>query len=208
MKKHLEFFGLDEKATESQLQSAYLKKRQDLEETIKEEGEYNEKLQEIEIELEEAKKEIVANFEERLETDIYFKIRREIKDHNFSEAQNLLDNIDERSAEWHYHQAMLYYEQGWTTEAKRKLLYTMSLDESNEKYKKAYENLVAKEMFSKPFEGESERKTKTERTYSPQSEGDAGERRRNSACCACQSLLCADCCCECMGGDLIPCCQR
>ena len=27
-----------------------------------------------------------------------------------------------------------------------------------------------------------------------------------SACDCCQSLICADCCCECMGGDLIPCC--
>ncbi|HBN81189.1 MAG TPA: molecular chaperone DnaJ, partial [Ruminococcaceae bacterium] len=27
-----------------------------------------------------------------------------------------------------------------------------------------------------------------------------------SACDACSSLICADCCCECMGGDLIPCC--
>ena len=27
-----------------------------------------------------------------------------------------------------------------------------------------------------------------------------------SACDMCSSLICADCCCECMGGDLIPCC--
>lgn len=28
----------------------------------------------------------------------------------------------------------------------------------------------------------------------------------SSACDCCSSLLCADCCCECMGGDLISCC--
>ena len=29
----------------------------------------------------------------------------------------------------------------------------------------------------------------------------------SDACCnACSTLICADCCCECMGGDLIPCC--
>ena len=27
-----------------------------------------------------------------------------------------------------------------------------------------------------------------------------------NACDVCQGLVCADCCCECMGGDLIPCC--
>ena len=27
-----------------------------------------------------------------------------------------------------------------------------------------------------------------------------------NACDMCSSLICADCCCECMGGDLISCC--
>ena len=27
-----------------------------------------------------------------------------------------------------------------------------------------------------------------------------------STCDICQGLICADCCCECMGGDLIRCC--
>lgn len=27
-----------------------------------------------------------------------------------------------------------------------------------------------------------------------------------NACDICNGLICADCCCECMGGDLIPCC--
>ena len=34
------------------------------------------------------------------------------------------------------------------------------------------------------------------------------QNQRNGAyaCDMCSSLICADCCCECMGGDLIPCC--
>jgi len=28
----------------------------------------------------------------------------------------------------------------------------------------------------------------------------------DAACDLCTNLICADCCCECMGGDLIPCC--
>ena len=27
-----------------------------------------------------------------------------------------------------------------------------------------------------------------------------------NACDICNVLICADCCCECMGGELIPCC--
>lgn len=34
----------------------------------------------------------------------------------------------------------------------------------------------------------------------------ANRRADASACDVCSGLLCADCCCECMGGDLIPCC--
>ena len=34
----------------------------------------------------------------------------------------------------------------------------------------------------------------------------AGNYRQMDTCDCCSSLICADCCCECMGGDLISCC--
>lgn len=206
MSKELEHFGLNDTATEEELRSAYFEKKKSLQEEIKDQDELKGKLKELEAEFEEAKETIRNNSQNNVQADTYLKIRKEIKEHNFAEAQNLLDDIDDRVAEWHYHQAMLYYEQGWTVQAKQKLLYTISLDENNEKYKKAYENLVAKELTTVPFGEKQERKTNTRRTYSPWSDGDGSGRRANSACCACQSLICADCCCECMGGDLIPCC--
>lgn len=205
MSKHLDYFNLEETATEEQLQDIYSQKVQELERAEIAEVERAETLKEIELEFEEAKKEIKFFQVENKDKDPFYEVRKEIKEHNCSEAQNILDNIDERNAEWHYHQAMIYYEQGWTTEAKRKLEYAISLDGQNEKYKKAYDNLMAKEIFSRPFEEEQGRKTKTTRTYSPETDYER-ERRKNAGCCACQSLLCADCCCECFGGDLIPCC--
>ncbi|NCU32158.1 MAG: molecular chaperone DnaJ, partial [Candidatus Moranbacteria bacterium] len=32
------------------------------------------------------------------------------------------------------------------------------------------------------------------------------QRTACTPCNVCSSLICADCCCECMGGDLISCC--
>ena len=34
----------------------------------------------------------------------------------------------------------------------------------------------------------------------------AGSMSQSDMCTVCNSLICADCCCEMMGGDLIPCC--
>lgn len=36
--------------------------------------------------------------------------------------------------------------------------------------------------------------------------GTTGRTGGCSACDMCSGLICADCCCECMGGDLINCC--
>lgn len=33
-----------------------------------------------------------------------------------------------------------------------------------------------------------------------------GQANGCSGCDMCSGLICADCCCECMGGDLVPCC--
>ena len=42
----------------------------------------------------------------------------------------------------------------------------------------------------------------TQRSYQQQAQPSAAD----GCCTACQCAICADCCCECMGGDLIRCC--
>jgi len=135
--------------------------------------------------------------------DIYAGIESLIKDGNYEEAQHKLDAISERSAEWNYYQAIVYYQKGWYFEAKKQLEMAVSKDSGNPKYKEKLDKL--NEKINGTDSNTAQQTQNTEGTF--RSYG--GERPRNSsdsACNCCSSLICADCCCECMGGDLIRCC--
>ena len=77
-------------------------------------------------------------------------------------------------------------------DAMRELEIACSLDPSNVEYQKA------KEMFNN-----------VARSYGSTYYGSANTRPARSstddACNCCANLLCMDCICECLGGDLIPC---
>ena len=141
-------------------------------------------------------------------------VRNALGDRRFDEAQKLLDDISYRDAEWHYLQSIVYYNKNWFMECKNQLEIASSIEPENEKYKKALNNLNLK-MSKGGIDGTVE----TGRTYNNNNNANANQnqqtatnrtyytRRDDNTCCnICGGLLCADCCCECMGGDLISCC--
>ncbi|MGN0819949.1 MAG: hypothetical protein ACI4M6_06135 [Christensenellaceae bacterium] len=67
-----------------------------------------------------------------------------IRDGDLDKAQHILDIQDERSGEWHYLQAVIYYKKNWHNECKKQLEIAMKLEPANEKYKTTYDKLVAK----------------------------------------------------------------
>ena len=120
----------------------------------------------------------------------YSDIRAKINSGRLDDAQILLDGIPEysREAQWYYLKGTVQQKRGWLEEAAKNFATASNLDPSNNTYKMAYNKV-----------------------NSSRSGGYRTERRRNrdddSGCCnACTGLICADCCCECFGGDLIPCC--
>lgn len=58
-----------------------------------------------------------------------------------NEAQAVLDNFSERSAEWHYLQSVVFYKKNWINESKKQLEIAIEMDGDNQKYKTAYEKL-------------------------------------------------------------------
>jgi len=128
-------------------------------------------------------------------TGIYGEIRRKINAKRFSEAERMLVDIpiNDRNAEWHYLNSVLLMNRGNVNDAMRELEMACSMDPGNIEYQRA------KEMFNTSSRGYGS-------TY--YGEGDRGYRRRSStddACDCCANLICLDCLCECMGGDLIRC---
>lgn len=122
----------------------------------------------------------------------YSDIRAKINSGRLDDAQILLDGMPEntRDAQWYYLKGTVQQKRGWLEEAAKNFATASNLDPSNNTYKMAYNKVTNARTGG----------YRTERRSS-----DSG-RSGCSGCDMCTGLLCADCCCECFGGDLIPCC--
>ena len=123
---------------------------------------------------------------------VFYEIRTLINSRRFGDAAKRLSEVPDadRNAEWHYLNSVILMQRGYVNDAMRELEIACTLDPSNMEYQRA------KEMFNT-----------TSRGYGSTYYG--GEYRRrsaeNDACDCCMNLICMDCLCECMGGDLIRC---
>jgi hypothetical protein len=125
-----------------------------------------------------------------------------LKEGKVAEAQDRLDDYIDRSAEWHFIQAKIFYEKSWFSECKKQLEISVSMEPDNQKYKDTLARLK-KDMSGNFAFNQHQSQSRPSAGYAP-----AGRSYRDSVnCCnVCNALICADCCCECMGGDCIPCC--
>lgn len=76
------------------------------------------------------------------------EIERLLKDGKIEEAQAKLDAYSERSAEWHYLQAVVFYKKNWTNESKKQLEIAVNMDPYNSKYSETLSKLRQKTDFS------------------------------------------------------------
>ena len=117
-------------------------------------------------------------------------IRAKIKSGKIDEADTLLDGIpvSNRTAEWYYLKGTVQHRRGWLEEAVRNFEQATRLDPSNAEYRRAYNAI------------------NSDRAGGYRTERRAENKMGCSGCDICSGLLCADCCCECFGCDLIRCC--
>ena len=109
-----------------------------------------------------------------------------------ADAEQILNGVpaDRRNAEWYFLKGSVLYRRGWLEEAKDHFSRACQMDPGNGEYSAALNQAMRQGsgMYGGYYSG--------------------GGMRSNdcNACDICSSLMIADCCCECMGGDLIPCC--
>lgn len=121
------------------------------------------------------------------EADRFVCARSLINAGNLDGAKTILDSIQTRNAEWYYLYGIIYLRQGWYDKAREFLGRAYRTEPGNAEYAQAYNTLrYTGNPYSRPRQSTS---------YG-----------NCSACDICSGLMCADCCCECMGGDLIRCC--
>ena len=127
-------------------------------------------------------------------TGVYRTIRDKINQRKYRDAENMLAEIPEgeRTADWHFLNAVCLRKRGRINDAMRELEIACTMDPANLEYQKA------KEMFNN-----------SSNSYGSAYYGANGAYRRQTTeedvCDCCYKLWCLDCMCECMGGDLIPC---
>lgn len=118
-------------------------------------------------------------------TGTFAQVRNYINMRNFTEAERMLDNMTDRNAEWFYLKGVVCLGRGWHTQGVNFVRQAVNMDPANAEYRRTLNSI--------------ENQTRQYR--------EVGAGMNDATMCnCCSNLLCADCCCECMGGDLISCC--
>lgn len=204
--------GVDKNATQSEILEAYKQKRAYYQAHVFDEGESGAQAASMLNQLDDAYQQAMEMAGESATVtgegeSAYEQVKQAIRSKDIETAQKLLDDMSYRGAEWHYYQSVVFYEKNWLNDTKKQLEIALQMDPQNEKYQRALDNLKKKIDGSRPYDKEGSQgvynadSTQTDRTYT-QRDGAVAD----GICSACQALWCADCCCECMGGDLIRCC--
>lgn len=115
-------------------------------------------------------------------------VRNLIQQRRFADADAELNRTNDQSAEWHFLKGCVCVSRGWHFEGIQHLQTAVNMDPTNPEYRNMLNNI-------------NMRRT----TYNQMGNG-YGYQRNDDMCNCCSNLICADCCCEMMGGDLISCC--
>ena len=115
-------------------------------------------------------------------------VRNLIQQRRFADADAELNRTNDQSAEWHFLKGCVCVSRGWHFEGIQHLQTAVNMDPTNPEYRNMLNNINMR------------------RTTYNQMGNSYGYQRNDDMCNCCSNLICADCCCEMMGGDLISCC--
>ena len=136
---------------------------------------------------------------------LFAEIETALKSGDVTTAQQKLDLFDERNAEWHYLQSVVFYKKIWITESKKQLEIAVDMAPNVQKYKDALTKMT--ETVNRANEqAKTNSSSYTQTTSSSDTSSDAmyGEEQQvgGGSCMewCCQMLACnllLNCCCNC-----------
>ena len=203
MRENYEILGLTEDATDGEILARY----EELKEKYKEDrwldGEAGNEAARKLTQLETAYNEIMAERKQHSQNtegqSSFDEIAQLLKEDKLAEAQACLDEFNERSAEWHYLQAVVFYKKNWTNDSKKQLEIAMQMDPDNVKYRNAYGKINAKNDYEKQSAGQTQNPYAN--THAPMEEEQMGGNACSNCISCCYTYLCVDClfslCCGC-----------
>ena len=189
-----------ETATDEEIEASYQRLKAQYNEDKWKDGEEGNNAARMLTRLETAYREIMDERREKKQntsgTDAFEAVAEAIRKGDVATAQRLLDGFNERNAEWHYLQSVVFYKKNWINECKKQLEIAMQLDPSNEKYRTSYDKLNNRAQYQQQTGGAP--------NTNPNPASD-GEQMGGNWCATCASMcytyLCVNClfnlCCNC-----------
>ncbi len=205
-KKLYDVLGVSQDASLEEIKSAYeTLKNKYLEERFLEGEQGNIAAKKL-TEVENAYREILSYKEQnsgRDEGSLFLEIENLIKNGDLYNAQAKLDTFDERSAEWHYYQSVIFFKKNWINESKKQLEIAIQKDPTNAKYPNALNKINEKvnqtvnpnwNKSGNAYNGSNNTQSTQFNSENPQLGGDS--------CCqwCCDMFICnalLNCCCSC-----------
>lgn len=116
-------------------------------------------------------------------------VRSLINSNRIADAEQILNGVpqDRRNAEWYFLKGVVAMRRGWVDEAYRCFNTAVQMDPNNMEYRAAFNQV-------------NNQRNGAYGGYNPNMQV---QQRGCTGCDVCSGLLCADCCCECFGGDCI-----
>ena len=207
-KQYYDLLGVTENSTDEEVTARYEELKKKYSEDRFLEGEAGNEAARMLNRIEVAYNEIMTERGERHTADdmggSYAKVDAYIREGKINEAQAVLDEFNERPAEWHYLQSAVFYKKNWVNESKKQLEIAIQMDGSNEKYRTAYDKLKEKIEYDRrraenPQEGQAAQQQQAQPDYEEQPQMGGGFCEQCATCCACNMLFncCMNACCGC-----------
>lgn len=205
MKEYYELLGLDESATDEEILARYEELKAKYKEDRWLDGEAGNEAAKMLTKLETAYFEVTESRKQHNQStsgeSTFEEIATLLKEDKITQAQAKLDDFNDRSAEWHYLQAVVFYKKNWTNDSKKQLEIAMEMDPDNVKYRTAYNKMNAKNEYQQ--QSAHQQRQQTQNPYvndMPEEEQMGGNVCSNCISC-CYTYLCVDClfslCCGC-----------
>ena len=153
MKEYYKILNVASDATDEEIEQSYRQLKEKYSNDRFLEGEAGNQAAKNLTKLETAYQEIITarknviNNGENMSYD-FSEVEKNIRQNNLNLAQDLLDNFNDRNAEWHYLQSVIFYKKNWINESKKQLEIAMNMEPHNTKYSDSYTKLNQKIEFN------------------------------------------------------------
>jgi DnaJ-class molecular chaperone len=202
MQEYYKILNISENATNEEVEASYRALKEKYSKERFEEGQVGNEAAKQLTKIETAYYEIMSarkmkSDEEKKSPMDYSEVERLIRKDDIAGAQQKLDDITDRDAEWHYLQSVIFYKKNWSNESKKQLEIALNMEPHNEKYGNAYTKLKQKMEYNDRQYTSGNANFNNSNGYNNQQQMGGSDMNNCCSFCAtwcCVDMMCSMCC--------------